>query len=54
MPVMCLRLPSRVRMSITEEILPPNSAPKPPVYTSAEPMMSLSKTENRPMEWKGL
>ena len=46
--------PSRVVTSITDEVLPAYSAPKPAEYTSAFFMISLSKTEKSPIEWKGL
>ncbi len=43
-------LPSRVFTSTIAEILPPYSALKPPVITSTFLIISVSKTENKPME----
>ena len=53
-PVWWRLLPSRVVMSIIDDIRPPYSAPKPPVYMSALSITSVSNTENNPIEWKGL
>jgi len=43
-------LPSLVLISITEDIRPPYSDPKPALYTSALFKISVSKTENNPIE----
>ena len=50
LPDKCFLLPSRVVISIIEDVLPPYSAPKPALYTSALLIMSLSNTENKPIE----
>ena len=45
LPDQCFLFPSRVAMSMTEEMRPPYSAPKPPVKTSALRMMSVIDIE---------
>ena len=49
-PPISFLFPSIVFISIIEETLPPYSALKPPVYTSVFLIISVSKTENKPIE----
>ena len=54
LPPIFFLLPSIVLISIIDEILPPYSALKPPVYTSVFLIISVSNTEKSPIEWNGL
>ena len=50
LPACLFLFPSIVVMSIIEEIRPPYTAEKPPVYISADLIISVSKTEKKPIE----
>ena len=54
LPANSLALPSRCRMSTTDESRPPKRAGIAPLYSVTSSMASELKTERKPRTWAGL